>query len=113
LAKESGLSHAELSSSARQTYGVLSLRDLTVEQATEMIDDLMPTGAKPMPEAPKVAKPLNYRFPKLPHVGAKPPEPRQTGGFGRDCSGTLKASQAGSGGAEAPERVQDQAAGVD
>jgi hypothetical protein len=72
LAKEAGLSHDEISASARQTYGVLSLRDLTVEQAREMIDGLMPEGSKPMPEAPKSTKPLNVPLPRRRPVVQKP-----------------------------------------
>src|SRR6202035_697729 len=57
LAKEAGISHDELSASARKSYGVSSLKDLSMVQAREMIDGLMPAEAKPV--APP--KPQHYQ----------------------------------------------------
>lgn len=68
LSKESGISHDELSASAKRSYGVSSLKHLSMVQAREMIDGLMPAQAKPV--APP--KPQHYRFPRLPHIGPKP-----------------------------------------
>jgi hypothetical protein len=68
LCKESGISHDELSASAKRSYRVSSLKDLSFEQAGEMIDGLTPAEAKPV--APP--KPQHYRFPRLPFIGPKP-----------------------------------------
>lgn len=111
LAKQSGISHDELSASAGKMFGVGSLNDLDWEQAGEMIDGLQPAGAKPMPEEPKAIRPIYARFPRLDEMRKKrsaatatPPRPpeiarpaprpptkpamapagdRSSGGFGR------------------------------
>jgi hypothetical protein len=63
LAKEAGISHPELSASAKKMFGVTSLKDLDIAQAGTLIDDLLPAHAKmPMPEPKKVA-PVYTKFP--------------------------------------------------
>jgi hypothetical protein len=76
LAKEAGVSHPELSASAKKMFGVGSLKDLDIAQAGTLIDDLLPAGAKmPMP-AKLIAKPLNTKFPTMASMRA--PKPAQT-----------------------------------
>jgi hypothetical protein len=103
LAKQSGISHDELSASARKSYRVSSLKDLSWEQAGEMIDGLMPAEAKPV--APP--KPQHYQ------VSAAALHRPKAGGHGAAAASRSAASRHRAGAPSVRRKAADQSAGTE